>query len=76
MELDVATFKWLVGGMGAAILGLCGYVVVLHMKINRMYEERVILLPGRDAGRLDHHDPGKGSFGSAPFGSQVSHRSR
>jgi len=40
-EIDVGTFKWIVGGMAVAIVGLAGYIVSLHRKINAMYQERI-----------------------------------
>lgn len=41
MELDVDTFKWIIGGMAVAIGGMAVYIVTLHRKINGLYEERI-----------------------------------
>lgn len=47
MELDVDTFKWIVGGMAVAIGGLAVYIVSLHRKIGTLYEERIKSLEER-----------------------------
>ena len=39
--MEAETAQWIIGAMGTAILGMAGYIVALHMKIARLYEERI-----------------------------------